>query len=60
MLQDQQINDVIVEIGGVPVTSIDELLSVLRTMRAGQLVDARILRVDDDRVLTVELGRLEP
>ncbi|MEA1902328.1 MAG: trypsin-like peptidase domain-containing protein [Actinomycetota bacterium] len=54
-----QVNDVIVEIGGVSVTTIEELLGVLRTMRAGQLVDARILRVDDDLVLTVELGRLE-
>jgi len=55
-----QTNDVIVEFGGVAVTSIDELLGVLRGMRAGQLVDARILRADDDLVLTVELGKLNP
>ena len=54
-----QINDVIVELDGVAVSTIPEMLATLRGMRAGQVIDARILRADDELVLDIELGRLD-
>jgi len=54
-----QINDVIIEIAGIEVNTIDDLLATLRRLRASDVVDTRILRADDELVLDVELGRLE-
>jgi S1-C subfamily serine protease len=54
-----QINDVIVELEGSPVTTIDQLLARLRHFRAGDTVNARILRVDDELLLDIELGSLD-
>ena len=53
-----QVNDVIVEVSGVPVNTIDQLLGTLRRHRAGEVIDIRILRSDNETVLAVELGRL--
>jgi putative serine protease PepD len=53
-----QINDVIVEIAGREVNTIDELLATLRRLRAEDLVEVRILRADEEQTLEVELGRL--
>jgi S1-C subfamily serine protease len=55
-----QINDVIVEIAGVEVKTLDDLLAVLRRLRAGQEVPVRILRSDAATTLDVLLGRLTP
>ncbi|MEX0863805.1 MAG: trypsin-like peptidase domain-containing protein [Acidimicrobiia bacterium] len=55
-----QINDVIVEIAGVRVSTLDDLLAVLRLFRAGQTTPIRILRADADTTLDVVLGRLSP
>lgn len=51
-----QVNDVITEIDGIQVNTIDELLAALRGMRAGDIVQVRILRSDDRFVVDVELG----
>ncbi len=55
-----QINDVIVEIDGTAVNTIDALLSRLRRMRAGDTVVVRILRGDAETTLDVIMGRLSP
>lgn len=55
-----QINDVIVEVDGAAVTSIDGLLSRLRRYRAGNTVPIRILRGDADTTLDVTMGLLSP
>lgn len=52
------VNDVITEIDGVAVNTIDELLATLRGLRAGDMVQVRVLRSDDELVLDVELGAL--
>jgi putative serine protease PepD len=54
-----QVNDVIVEIAGVEVNTIDELLATLRRLRAGDNVEVRILRADAEQVFQVELGLLQ-
>ena len=54
-----QINDVIVEIADNRVDTIEELLAILRRLRANDIVDIRILRADDELLLEVELGKLE-
>ncbi|MCI0543375.1 MAG: S1C family serine protease [Actinobacteria bacterium] len=54
-----QVNDVIVEIAGIPVNTLDDLLAVLRRLRAGQTVPIRILRVEDEVTLDVVLGQLD-
>ncbi|MCH8970857.1 MAG: trypsin-like peptidase domain-containing protein [Acidobacteria bacterium] len=54
-----QINDVIVEIADTRVDTIEELLAILRRLRANDIVDIRILRADDELLLEVELGKLE-
>ena len=54
-----QVNDVITEFAGTKVTTIEELLSTLRRLRAGDVVQARILRGDDQMQLSIELGALE-
>lgn len=53
-----RVNDVITEIAGVPVNTLDDLLAVLRRLRAGQNVPIRILRGDAAQTLDVVLGRL--
>lgn len=53
-----QINDVIVEFEDVQITARDQLLSQLRRHRAGDVVEVRILRADDEQTLQVELGSL--
>lgn len=53
-----QINDVLVEIAGFPVNTLDDMLGVLRMLRAGHEIEVRILRADSDRTLNVVLGRL--
>jgi putative serine protease PepD len=55
-----QINDVIVELADVPVNTLDDLLAVLRRLRAGQSVPVRILRADSESTLDVVLGQLNP
>ncbi len=54
-----QVNDVIIEIAGVEVDTIDQLLGTLRRLRAGDVVETRILRGDDELVLDVVLERLQ-
>jgi len=54
-----QINDVIVEIAGTQVHTIDDLLATLRRLRANDKVEIRILRADDGLLLDVVLGKLE-
>ena len=54
-----QINDVIVEFEGLEITDRDQLLAQLRRHRAGDLVEIRILRADDEQTLQVELGSLD-
>jgi S1-C subfamily serine protease len=53
-----QINDVIVEFEGIQITDRDQLLAQLRRHRAGDVVEIRILRADDEQTLQVELGSL--
>lgn len=55
-----KVNDVIVEIGGRPVNTIDSLLAQLRRMREGDTVSIRILRSDAETTLEVTLDRLTP
>lgn len=53
-----RVNDVIYQIGEFEVTTIDELLAALRRMRAGDVVEVRVLRSNEDVVLDVELDEL--
>jgi len=55
-----RVNDVIVEIDGLTVNTIDALLARLRRMREGDVVPIRILRSDANTTLDVTLGRLSP
>ncbi len=55
-----QVNDVIIEIDGFGVTTIDAMLSRLRRLRADQVVPIRILRGDAGTTLDVTMGLLEP
>ena len=55
-----QINDVIVEIGGTEVQTLDGLLGRLRRLREGDVVDLRILRADAETTLQVTMGLLNP
>ncbi len=48
-----------VEIADTRVNTIEELLAILRRLRANDIVDIRILRADDELLLEVELGKLE-
>ena len=50
-----QTNDVITELDDVPVTSMETLLTELRTRRAGEIVDLSVSRADTDTELTVTL-----
>ena len=53
-----QINDVMVEFAGVEISTRDQLLALLRRHRAGETVEVRILRADDEQTLNVQLGSL--
>lgn len=55
-----QINDVILEVGGVEVRTIDSLLARLRQYRAGDVVPLLILRGDAENTLDVTMGLLTP
>ena len=55
-----QINDVITEFEGTSITSRDVLVAELRRHRAGDVVDLRILRADEQEMaLTVTLESLD-
>ncbi len=54
-----QINDVITSIDGVPIDTIDELLSRIRFLRAGDVARIEVLRADDEIVLEATMGLLE-
>lgn len=51
-----QVNDVITALDGIPVTTMDTLLTVMRTKRAGQLVTVAVTRADSDVELEITLG----
>lgn len=53
-------NDVITEVAGRPVTTLDDLLAALRRLRADQSVPIRILRGNESSTLDVVLGGLNP
>lgn len=55
-----QVNDVIVEVGGTEVETLEEMLAILRGYRAGDVVEVRLLRAEDERILEVTLGKLAP
>jgi putative serine protease PepD len=55
-----QINDVILEVGGIEVRTIDSLLARLRPYRAGDVVPIRILRGDAETTMNVTMGLLTP
>ena len=54
-----QINDVIIEIDGSEVTTLDDLLTRLRMLRADDVIQARVLRADTELLLDITLGRLD-
>jgi len=51
-----QVNDVITALDGIPVTTMDTLLTVMRTKRAGELVTVAVTRADSDVDLEITLG----
>lgn len=55
-----QVNDVIVEVAGLRVNTLEDMLAVLRMLRAGQEIEVKILRGTSELSLPVELGRLTP
>jgi len=55
-----QINDVIVELDGIQVRTIDTLLARVRRYRAGDIVPVRILRADTEATFDVTMGLLNP
>jgi S1-C subfamily serine protease len=55
-----QVNDVIVEVAGIKVETLDDLFATLRRLRAGQSIPVRILRSDAGQTLEVVLGRMNP
>ena len=50
------VGDVIIELNGIPVNTKFDLLSLLRSYRAGDLIDILVTRSDEEVSLTVELG----
>jgi S1-C subfamily serine protease len=54
-----QVNDVIVSVDGVQLTTIDSLLARLRRLRAGDTVPLNILRGDAEITLDVTMGLLQ-
>lgn len=59
-LAEGRINDVIVAVDGVEVTTIDALLARLRRLRADDTIPVRILRGDAETTLDVTMGLLNP
>jgi S1-C subfamily serine protease len=55
-----QINDVIVAVDEVQIHTLDGLLSHLRRLREGDTAPVRILRADQETVLSVTMGLLNP
>ena len=55
-----QVNDVIVALDGVPIDTLERLLTELRRHRAGEESIVGITRSDGDLDLTVTLGKYEP
>jgi S1-C subfamily serine protease len=55
-----QINDVITSLDGVPIRTLDQLLTELRTRRADDEITIRVTRSDAELDLAVTLGKLEP
>jgi S1-C subfamily serine protease len=55
-----QVNDVIVALDGVPIDTLERLLTELRMHRAGDETSVGITRSDGDMNLTVTLGKYDP
>ena len=55
-----QVNDVIVDIDGIELQTLDGLLGRLRRMREGDVANLRILRADAETTLQVTMGLLNP
>ncbi len=55
-----QVNDVITSIGGEPVVTLDEMLTRIRMLRAGDVVTVTVTRADSETELTATMGHLEP
>lgn len=55
-----QINDVITDLDGVPIATMDGLLTVMRTKRSGDEVTISVSRSEADLDLEITLGTLEP
>jgi putative serine protease PepD len=55
-----QINDVITDLDGVPITTMDGLLTVMRAKRSGDEVTISVSRSEADLDLEITLGTLEP
>jgi S1-C subfamily serine protease len=53
---DGQVNDVITAMDGVPITSMEALLTELRARRAGETVSMAVNRSSDPTDLTIVLG----
>jgi S1-C subfamily serine protease len=53
-----RMNDVIIEVAGTKVETLEKMLAVLRRHRAGDLIDVRVLRQNSELTLEVTLGRL--
>lgn len=55
-----QINDVVTSIGGEPVTTLDQMLTKIRLLRADDSVTITVLRGDTETQLSATMGLLEP
>lgn len=55
-----QINDVVTAIAGEPVTTLDQMLTKIRLLRAGDVVTVTVLRSDTETQLSATMGLLEP
>ena len=55
-----QVNDVITSIAGDSVTTLDEMLTQIRLLRANAVVTITVIRGDSETDLRVTMGRLEP
>ena len=55
-----QMNDVITALDGMPITTMDTLLTEMRTRRSGDEVTIAVSRADSDLDLSITLGTLEP
>jgi putative serine protease PepD len=51
-----QVNDVITAIDGVPITTMDTLLTILRSRRAGEAVTVAVTRSEASVDLNISLG----